>query len=67
MSKQWLLTAKDLINILVEKFNPDAHSSDAELSNIAQLLGDYINHARREFIEMQEYATTGAFYTAIKR
>ena len=53
--------------MLVAKFDPAVHSSDAEISNIAQLLGDFVNHARREFIEMQEYATTGAFYTVIKR
>ena len=51
----------------MEKFNPESNSSDAELYNTAQLLGDYVNHARREFIEMQEYATVGAFYAAIKR
>jgi hypothetical protein len=64
---QWLHNSKDLINIVVEKFNPDANSSDAELYNVAQLLGDLINHARREFIDMQEYATTGTFYSVIIR
>ena len=34
---------------------------------LLKLLGDYINHARREFIDMQEYATAGAFYSVIKR
>eukprot|EP00051_Salpingoeca_urceolata_P010757 m.132144 g.132144 ORF g.132144 m.132144 type:complete len:727 (+) comp16841_c5_seq2:793-2973(+) len=65
--QQWLCEEQHLLDKIVGLFDPSVETSSAVVYNAAQLLEDLVNYARKDAMEMQQFAITRPFITLLQR